>query len=65
MVLDGNLAQECPVNAEVSQGTALGPTLLLLYINDLPDVAICNIAICADDTTLYSSVVRHLICGNN
>ena len=32
---------------------SLGPTLFLLYINDLPDV-ICNIAIYADDTTLYS-----------
>ena len=26
----------------------------LLYINDLPDNVICNIAIYADDTTLYS-----------
>ena len=26
----------------------------LLYISDLPDDAICNIAIYADDTTLYS-----------
>ena len=25
-----------------------------LYINDLPDDVICNVAICADDTTLYS-----------
>ena len=29
-------------------------TLFLLYINDLPDDVICNIAIYADDTTLYS-----------
>ena len=29
-------------------------TLFLLYVNDLPDDAICNIAIYADDTTLYS-----------
>ena len=26
----------------------------LLFINDLPDDVTCNIAICADDATLYS-----------
>ena len=31
----------------------LGPTFFFLYIHDLPDV-ICNIAVYADDTTLYS-----------
>ena len=31
-----------------------GPTLFLLYINNLPDNVIFNIAIYADDTTLYS-----------
>ena len=25
-----------------------------IYINDLPDNVVCNIAICADNTTLYS-----------
>ena len=43
-----------PVNAVVSQGSILGPTLFLLYINDLPGDFICNIAIYADDATLYS-----------
>ena len=54
VVLDENSSQEYPVNAGVSQGSILGPTLFLLYINDLPDDVICNIAIYADDTTLYS-----------
>ena len=54
MVLDRKSSQEYPVNAGIPQGSILGPTLFLLYINDLPDDVICNIAIYADDTTLYS-----------
>ena len=53
VVRDGKLSQEYPVNAGVAQGFTLGPTLFLLYINDLLDI-ICNIGIYADDTTLHS-----------
>ena len=54
VVVDGKSSQEYPVNVGVPQGSILGPTLFLLYINDLPDDVICDIAIYADDSTLYS-----------
>ena len=52
VVLDGKSSQEYQVNAGCLQGSILGPTPFLLYINDLYDNVICNIAIYADHTTL-------------
>ena len=42
------------VNAGVSQGSILGPKLLLLHINDFPDDVVCDTAIYTDYTTPYS-----------
>ena len=54
MVQDGKSSQEYLVHVGVPQSSIFGPISLLLYNNDLPDDFICNIAIYADDTTLYS-----------
>ena len=47
-------SQEYPVNVDSHQGSILGLTLFQLYNIDLLDDVICNIAIYADDATLYS-----------
>ena len=52
VVLDGKFSQEYLVNVGFSQGSILGPTCFLVYINDLPDDVICNIATYADDINL-------------
>ena len=63
--MDGRSSQEYPVNAGFPQGSILGPTLFLRYINDLPDDVICDTTIYADDTILYLSVIRYLIGGSS
>ena len=55
VVLNEKSSQEYPVKAGVPQGSIFGPAPFLLYINNLPDDVICNVAICAHDTTLYSN----------
>ena len=54
MVLDVNSSQEYAVNAGVPQCSILGALLFLLYVNDLPDDFISDIAIYVDDTTFCS-----------
>ena len=62
MVLDGKSSQEYTVDDEFPQGSILGPTLFLLDINDLPDDFICDIAIDADNSTLYSKLGFDNLC---
>ena len=40
--------------ADEPKGSILGLTLFLLHIIELPDDVIYNIAICADNATLYA-----------
>ena len=54
VVLDRKSLQKYPGNFGLSPASILDLAFFLLYIKDLPDNVICNIAIYADDTTLYT-----------
>ena len=54
VVVNGQSSDAHSINAGVPQGSILGPTLFLLFINDLPNHIINSLVdIYADDTTLY------------
>ena len=44
------------VKSGIPQGSVLGPTLFVLFINDLPEVVSSTIKIFADDTKMYRKV---------
>ena len=53
LVLDDEPFQEHSVNSGLLQGFLPRPLVSQIYINDIPDDAICNIVIYADDTALF------------
>ena len=59
-VVGGATSSTFPVTAGVPQGSILGPTLFLIYVNDAPEVLPRGVmpATYADDTTLFSLVAN-------
>ena len=65
-VVGGAKSQLFPVTAGVPQGSILGPTLFLVYVNDAADVLPVGIspATYADDTTIYSRITSAETAAN-
>ena len=57
-VVGGHASAARAIDAGVPQGSVLGPTLFLLYVNDLEDYLPngVHLAVYADDTTLYVTI---------
>ena len=54
--INGKSSEKSPVTSGVPQGSVLGPTLFIYFINDLPDKVKCNLKIFADDTKAYREI---------
>ena len=57
-VICGQQSAQYPISAGVPQGSILGPTLFILYVNDCADhlPGGPSLAVYADDTTLYKCI---------
>ena len=64
VVVDGSFSSPSEVTSGVPQGSVLGPTLFLLYINDLDSGIRSSVRLFADDCLIYRTIyspLDHLI----
>jgi hypothetical protein len=54
--VNGSYSEEADVLSGIPQGSVLGPTLFILYINDLPANITNEVYLFADDTKIFRPI---------
>ena len=62
VVVKGAYSQWNDVTSGIPQGSVLGPTLFIIYINDLPETVESMVHIFADDTKIYRKIATENDC---
>ena len=62
VVVNGAYSQWNDVTSGIPQGSVLGPTLFIIYINDLPETVESMVHIFADDTKIYRKIATENDC---
>ena len=56
VILNGKKSKSLPATSGAPQGSVLRPVLFLVFINDLPKEVDCQVALFADDTSMYQTI---------
>ena len=56
VVIEGDTSEKVPVTSGVPQGSVLGPSLFILYINDIATKLNSTVRLFADDTVAYLAI---------